>query len=147
MSKTINNISKSLKDLGLTEEQVQGLIDARLIDINTRIGACHESLTTAWSTINEINTRELNGQQYKLSDNYGYCQNLHGCNWNDVKRCGYYMGASTTNAPENSSDWFMVHVMAHNDIWCEQIATAFSSTQKRYIRYQLNGSWTAWRSL
>jgi hypothetical protein len=95
----------------------------------------------------EINTRLNNAQTYKLTDGNGFCQNLGSVNWNTVKRTGYYMGSNTTNAPENSTDWFMVHVIAHNDIWCEQIATAFSSTQKRYVRYQLNGTWTAWRSL
>ena len=33
MSKTINDLSKSLKDLMLTEEQVQGLIDNNLINV------------------------------------------------------------------------------------------------------------------
>ena len=97
--------------------------------------------------INAIHGRIDNVQTHKLTDGSGFCQNLGSCNWNDVKTCGYYMGSSTTNAPEDSADWFMVHVIAHNDIWCEQIATAFATTQKRYVRYQTNGSWTAWRSL
>ena len=95
-----------------------------------------------------IDSAQLNNvQTHKLSDNSGFCRNLGACNWNDVNTCGYYMGSNTTNAPENSADWFMVQVIAHNGIWCEQIATAFATTQKRYIRYQTNGSWTAWRSL
>ena len=232
MSKTINNLNKSLKDLGLglTEEQVQGLINAGLVnvqkfklttdegqgfvisnqDANTCTGsgtiyfgenitnspACAvgtwwtienyttadgkwgHQIATAWHSNEVYIRRKSNGtfdgwrklveqaaldnvyehvgytqglinnvQKHKLSDDSGFCQNLSSCNWNNVKTCGYYMGSGTTNAPENSADWFMVHVIAHNQIWCEQIATAFTSTQKRYVRYQLNGSWTAWRSL
>lgn len=94
-----------------------------------------------------INGRINNVQTHVLTDPSGHCRNLGACDWNNVKTCGYFMGSNTTNAPENSADWFMVHVMSHNDIWCEQIATAFASTRKRYIRHQTNGSWTAWRSL
>ena len=250
MSGRINysNLSDSLKEylngLGLTEEQVQGLIDVGLVDINTDItnikkdilnvqkfklttdegqgfvitnynaddcvgsgtiyfgenitnspvcavgtwwtienyitidGKWGHQIATAWHDNAVYIRRKNNGtfdgwrrlveqaaldnvyehvaytqglinnvQTHKLSDGSGFCQNLGSCNWNEVKKCGYYMGSNTTNAPENSGDWFMVHVIAHNDIWCEQIATAFSSTLKRYVRYQLNGTWTAWRRL
>ena len=243
MSGRINysNLSDSLKEqlngLGLTEEQVQGLINSGLVDINTDItnikndivnvqkfklttdegqgfgltnqnaddcvgtgiiyfgenitnspacavgtwwtienyittdGLWGHQIATAWHDNATYIRRKINGtfdewrrlvensitdnlqnqlnnvQTHRLSDGSGFCQNLGSCNWNEVKKCGYYMGSNTTNAPENSADWFMVHVIAHNDIWCEQIATAFASTQKRYVRYQTNGSWTAWRSL
>lgn len=243
MSGRINysNLSDSLKEkfnnAGLTEEQVQGLIDEGLVDVNADItnikndmaniqkfklttdegqgfglsnqnadecvgtGTIYfgENITnspacavgTWWTIENYITTdglwghqiatawhdnatyirRKINGtfdgwrrlvensitdnlqnqlnnvQTHRLTDGSGFCQNLGSVDWNTVKRTGYYMGSNTTNAPENSADWFMVHVMAHNDIWCEQIATAFATTQKRYVRYQLNGTWTAWRSL
>ena len=223
MSKTINNLNKSLKDLGLglTEKQVQGLIDNNLINVQkfkltndngyskvVTTGSINDIVTPGFYYLSEdvtdgpfynsgyrgwyhlevmgsdsnwvkqtctvfeaegyntkmyirgredgrwapwrefIDSAQLNNTQtHKLSDNSGFCQNLGSCNWNNVKTCGYYMGAGTTNAPENSADWFMVHVIAHNEIWCEQIATAFATTQKRYIRYQTNGSWTTWRSL
>ena len=98
--------------------------------------------------INDLHSRiDSAVASYKFTDSSGNCQNLGSVDWNTVKRSGYFMGSGTTNAPENSGDWFMVKVMAHNSIWCEQIATAFATTQKRYIRYQTNGSWTAWRSL
>lgn len=244
MSGRINysNLSDSLKEkfnnAGLTEEQVQGLINAGLVDMNTGItnikndmanmqkfklttdegqgfgltnqnaddcvgtGTIYfgENITnspacatgTWWTIENYITTdglwghqiatawhdnatyirRKINGTfdgwrrlvensitdelhrridsavaSYKFTDSDGNCQNLGSVDWNTVKRSGYFMGSGTTNAPENSGDWFMVKVMAHNSIWCEQIATAFATTQKRYIRYQTNGSWTAWRSL
>lgn len=226
-----------LDGLGLTEEQVQGLINSGLVDVNTDItnikndivnvqkfklttdegqgfgltnqnaddcvgtgiiyfgenitnspacavgtwwtienyittdGLWGHQIATAWHSNEMYIRRKINGtfdgwrrlvenpitdnlqnqlnnvQTHRLSDGSGFCQNLGSCDWNEVKKCGYYMGSNTTNAPENSADWFMVHVIAHNDIWCEQIATAFATTQKRYIRYQTNGSWTAWRSL
>lgn len=107
------NLHQSLIDyldgLGLTEEQVQGLINAGLVNTNTRVDEIHASLTSAWdslsnawSTINEINTRELNGQQYKLTEYNGT-----GINWSyqdansAIGNGRVYVGEAMANAPSS----------------------------------------------
>lgn len=100
-----------------------------------------QGLNDAIYTINQ------NHQTYRLTDGHGFCQNVSSTDCNYIKRTGYFMGSGMTNTPDNSTDWFFIECIAHNDTWCQQIATAFATTQKRYIRHQTNGSWTAWRSL
>lgn len=143
-----NEMIEYLNTLGLTEEQVQGLISAGLVSTNTRVDELQTSLTNAWSTINEINTRELSGQQYKLTTDDGTCKNIPGNDCNNLIHTGYYMGFNLTNAPNNdTSSWFMVHVIRHNDMWTYQMATDFAYSQKMYVRYQCDGNWLPWRLL
>lgn len=155
MSKTINNINKSLKDLGLTEEQVQGLISSGLLNINTRVDEINtslanawDSLYNAWSTINEINVRELNGQQYKLTEYNGT-----GIAWSyqdanlAIGNGRVYIGEAMANAPSSGvGHWYTIE--SYNDgVWGHQIATYWFDNAPRYIRSLNNGTWQPWRSL
>lgn len=153
------NLHQSLIDyldgLGLTEEQVQGLINAGLVNTNTRVDEIHASLTSAWdslsnawSTINEINTRELNGQQYKLTEYNGT-----GINWSyqdansAIGNGRVYVGEAMANAPSSGvGHWYTIE--SYNDgVWGHQIATYWFDDNQRYIRRLSNGTWQPWRSL
>ena len=137
-----------LDGLGLTEEQVQGLINSGLVNTNTRVDDLQTSLTNAWSTINEINTRELNGQQYKLTEYNGT-----GINWSyqdansAIGNGRVYVGEAMANAPSSGvGQWYTIE--SYNDgVWGHQIATDWFNETKRYIRRLSNGTWQPWRSL
>ena len=60
---------------------------------------------------------------------------------------GIYMGSSMSNAPNNSSNWFFVLHMAHNDKYQRQIAFDFFSI-KVWTRRMDNGNWdSSWTEL
>lgn len=146
------NLHQSLIDyldgLGLTEEQVQGLINSGLVNTNTRVDQIYESLVTAWNTINEINTRELNGQQYKLTEYNGT-----GIAWSyqdansAIGNGRVYVGEAMANAPSSGvGHWYTIE--SYNDgVWGHQIATYWFDDNQRYIRRLNNGTWQPWRSL
>lgn len=137
-----------LDGLGLTEEQVQGLINSGLVNTNNRVDDLHTSLSNAWSTINEINTRELNGQQYKLTEYNGT-----GIAWSyqdanqAVGNGRVYIGEAMANAPSSGvGHWYTIE--SYNDgVWGHQIATNWFDDTNRYIRRLDNGTWQPWRSL
>lgn len=144
-----------LDGLGLTEEQVQGLISAGLVDTNTLVNELHasianawQSLEQAWATINEINTRELNAQQYKLTESNG-----SGIGWSyqDANLCigngRVYIGEAMANAPSSGvGHWYTIE--SYNDgTWGYQVATDWFNNENRFIRSISNGTWLAWRSL
>lgn len=137
-----------LDGLGLTEEQVQGLINSGLVNTNTRVDEIYASLVNAWNTINEINTRELNGQQYKLTEYNGT-----GIVWSyqdansAIGNGRVYIGEAMANAPSSGvGHWYTIE--SYNDgVWGHQIATYWFDDTARYIRRLDNGTWQPWRSL
>lgn len=138
-----------LDGLGLTEEQVQGLINSGLVNTNTRVDELHTSLSNAWSTINEINTRELNGQQYKLTTDEGQG---FGLSYQDANSCTgtgtIYFGENITNSPNCQVGiwWTIENYVTADGQWGHQIATAWHSDEV-YIRRKTSDGWLPWRSL
>ena len=59
---------------------------------------------------------------------------------------GIYMGSSMANAPNNSSNWFFVLHMAHNDKYQRQVAFDFFSINI-FTRRMDNGTWGAWEQV
>ena len=123
MSKTINNLSKSLKDLGLglTEEQVQGLIDNNLINVQ------------------QFKLTNDNGQGFELSN-----QNANTCTGSGT----IYFGENITNSPNCAVGiwWTIENYITADGLWGHQIATAWHSNEA-YIRRKINGTFDGWRKI
>lgn len=121
MSKTINNLNKSLKDLMLTEEQVQGLIDNNLINV----------------------------QQYKLTTDDGQGFGLSNQNADTCTGSGtIYFGENITNSPVCAVGtwWTIENYITADGLWGHQIATAWHSNET-HIRRKINGTFDRWRRL
>ena len=56
---------------------------------------------------------------------------------------GIYMGSNMQNAPENSTNWFYVFHMAHNDLYQRQVAYDFFGIDM-WTRRKDNGTWSEW---
>lgn len=144
-----NEMIEYLNTLGLTEEQVQGLISAGLVSTNTRVDELYTSLSNAWSTINEINTRELNGQQYKLTSDNGQG---FGLSYGDANSCTgtgtIYFGENIVNSPNCAVAiwWTIENYVTADGQWGHQVATAWHS-EERWTRRICGGQWQPWRSL
>lgn len=125
MSKiTLDELSNSLKDhldtLGLTEEQVQGLIESRLINV----------------------------QQHKLTDDNGYCLVIPNNDANQITSSGMWMGANVINGPANVfGEWVYIEAFVHNNLYQFQRATCLHDSSTEWVRHQNNGTWSEWRSL
>ena len=63
-------------------------------------------------------------------------------NWNDAcgNKTGIFMGSNMSNAPDNSSNWFFVLSMVHNNKYQRQIAFDFFSINI-WTRRMDNGNW------
>lgn len=59
---------------------------------------------------------------------------------------GIYMGSSMSNAPNNSSNWFFVLHMVHNNKYQRQLAFDFFSLNI-FTRRMDNGTWGAWEQV
>ena len=59
---------------------------------------------------------------------------------------GIYMGSSMSNAPNNSSNWFFVLHMVHNNKYQRQVAFDFFSLNI-FTRRMDNGTWGAWEQV
>ena len=59
---------------------------------------------------------------------------------------GIYMGSNMSNAPGNSSNWFFVLHMAHNNLYQRQLAFDFFGLSI-YTRRMDNGNWGDWALL
>lgn len=121
-------------------------INNNIATLNSGVSSLNTKTDNTNTSLNQLTTTVNNGQRHKLTDNSGYCINVGSVDCNTLKTTGKYMGSNMINAPI-SGQWFFIDVTAHNNIWCEQIATAFAYDQSKYIRYQLNGTWQPWRSL
>lgn len=62
--------------------------------------------------------------------------------WNDAcgNKTGIFMGSNMSNAPDNSSNWFFVLNMVHNDKYQRQLAFDFFSINI-WTRRMDNGNW------
>lgn len=121
MSKTINDLNKSLKDLMLTEEQVQGLIDNNLINVQ------------------QFKLTADNGQGFELSN-----QNADTCTGSGT----IYFGENITNSPVCAVGtwWTIENYITADGLWGHQIATAWHSNET-HIRRKINGTFDGWRRL
>ena len=111
-----------LDGLGLTEEQVQGLIDNSL----------------------------LNCQQFKLTQDNGYNKIITTGSFNDIVTPGIYtIFSEVTDGPFSGyTGWYHLEVIADSNLWVKQTATIFEATgygTKMYIRGMQNGTWAPWR--
>ena len=125
---TINELSKSFKDylndLSLTEEQVQGLIDNNLINV----------------------------QQFKLTNDNGYSKVVTTGSINDIVTPGFYvLSEGVTDGPFYSSGyrgWYHLEVIGSDPKWVKQTCTILEATgynTKMYIRGMQDGTWAPWR--
>lgn len=69
-----------------------------------------------------------------------YCQTI--TDWNNAVTNGMYMGSNVANAP--SGDWFMGEVIAHDTNYIEQRISSFASTQLKFVRRKIGGTWSHW---
>ena len=127
-----------LDGLGLTEEQVQSLIDAGLVDINT--------------DITNIKNDIVNVQKFKLTEDNGYSKRVTTGSINDIVTPGfYYLSEGVTDVPFYDSGyrgWYHLEVIGSDSNWVKQTCTIFEATghgTKMYIRGRQNGTWAPWR--
>lgn len=69
---------------------------------------------------------------------------------NDMSRVnGFWMGINLTNAPEGSTDWFLIISRAHNSNWLMQDAYKMTGAGagRRFQRLLSNGTWQAWEEI
>lgn len=91
-----------------------------------------------------MNSAGTNKQLFGLG---GACLNVSSQNLNSIQRkTGFYMGSSLTNAPEaaDPNSWWYIEQLVHNDNYVVQIASSFSSHNKKYRRILSNGTWSSW---
>ena len=141
MSGRINysNLSDSLKEkfnnAGLTEEQVQGLIDEGLVDVNT--------------DITNIKNDIVNVQKFKLTTDEGQGFGLTNQNADDCVGTGIiYFGENITNSPACAVGtwWTIENYITTDGKWGHQIATAWHDNAM-YIRRKINGTFDEWRKI
>lgn len=118
------SLIEELNELGLTEEQVQGLIDNSL----------------------------LNCQQFKLTQDNGYSKPVTTGSINDIVTPGFYiLSDSVTDGPFYDSGyrgWYHLEVIGSDSNWVKQTCTILEATgygTKMYIRGMQNGTWAPWR--
>lgn len=144
MSGRINysNLSDSLKEkfnnAGLTEEQVQGLIDEGLVDINT--------------DITNMKNDMANVQKFKLTQDNGYSKVVATGSINDIVTPGFYvLSDGVTDGPFYNSGyrgWYHLEVIGSDSNWVKQTCTVLEATgygTKMYIRGRQDGTWAPWR--
>lgn len=78
----------------------------------------------------------------------GVARSAQTSNWNTAcsTLSGIYMGSNMSNAPGNSSNWFFVLHMAHNNLYQRQLAFDFFGLGI-YTRRMDNGNWGNWVQL
>lgn len=78
----------------------------------------------------------------------GVAKSATTSDWNTACQTlsGIYMGSSMANAPNNSSNWFFVLHMVHNDKYQRQLAFDFFSINI-FTRRMDNGTWGAWEQV
>ena len=71
-----------------------------------------------------------------------YCASITDAN--TARANGWYMGANMVNA--HTTNWIVMRVTAHNDIWVTQEAWEFTTgtNSPRWQRRYLNGAWSSW---
>lgn len=124
-----------LDGLGLTEEQVQGLINSGLVDINT--------------DITNIKNNMANVQKFKLTTDEGQGFGLTNQNADDCGGTGtIYFGENITNSPACAVGtwWTIENYITIDGLWGHQIATAWHSNEM-YIRRKINGTFDGWRRI
>lgn len=69
-------------------------------------------------------------------------------NWNTAggTKSGFYMGSNMSNAPGNSTNWFFVLHLVHNDKYMRQLAFDFFSINI-WTRRMDNGTWGSWEQV
>lgn len=78
----------------------------------------------------------------------GVARSAATSSWNTACKTlsGIYMGSNMSNAPGNSTNWFFVLHMAHNDKYQRQLAFDFFSLNI-WTRRMDNGTWGAWEQV
>lgn len=78
----------------------------------------------------------------------GIARSAATSSWNTACKTlsGIYMGSNMSNAPGNSTNWFFVLHMAHNDKYQRQLAFDFFSINI-WTRRMDNGTWSAWEQV
>jgi hypothetical protein len=127
-----------LNGLGLTEEQVQGLIDEGLVDVTT--------------DVTNIKNDIKNVQQFKLTQDNGYSKVVATGSINDIVTPGFYvLSEGVTDTPFYNSGyrgWYHLEVIGSDSNWVKQTCTIFEATgygTRMYIRGRQNGTWAPWR--
>jgi hypothetical protein len=72
-----------------------------------------------------------------------YCTSIS--DWNAANYNGWFMGVNAANAPVGG--WVYGLTIAHNSIWCVQLAWPFASGYPEgamHYRHQSNGGWDSW---
>lgn len=84
----------------------------------------------------------------RLSGWNSICRSASTGDWNTACEdvTAIFMGSAMSNAPNNSSNWFFVLNMVHNDKYQRQLAFDFFSTEI-WTRRKDNGTWYAWEKV
>lgn len=73
-------------------------------------------------------------------------KDIGGTDLNNLDLTGFYMGSNLVNAPSNSTAWFIILNLKHNETHRKQIAYGFTHEMINltFERVQNNGSWFPW---
>lgn len=74
------------------------------------------------------------------------CAGLPDGDPNIIPANGWYMGSGLKNMPD-STNWYIIEALVHNQLWQYQKAYRFAHDQKQFERHQVNGTWQPWREI
>lgn len=78
---------------------------------------------------------------------HGQCKQITGdldLNTGLSHLTGFYMGNNLTHAPNDSTDWFYIMHLCHNELYKMQIAYSVTDLSQNYMRKEINGVWSNW---
>jgi hypothetical protein len=141
---------------GYTASQIPGPSKIPVADAYGKLDAGWFSTVNA-DTVDDYHARltptansiPVAGSDGKLADGWlparlgGTCTRI--TDWNAATENGWYMGNAATNGPV--PQWLMGEVIKHNNLWICQRVCRFATDQVWYVRYKINGVWSAWSLL
>lgn len=94
----------------------------------------------------ETRAKEIANEALNKVGLYGQCKAITGKDLNtDLAHfSGFYMGSSLVNAPNDSTDWFYIMHLCHNETYNMQIAYSVTDLSQNYMRKQIGGTWSNW---
>lgn len=149
---TIDNLSDNLKEylngLGLTEDQINTIIQNKTGDLST---LTTDDKSTLVKAVNEVKTKVDSGQNHKMTkDNGNVLRPSDGTDLNTLTLTSEQYVAAPVNGPLGTTGAWYIEVKSMGSGYVYQRATRNSggdNVLEKYERTLFNNTWTAWRSL
>jgi hypothetical protein len=118
--------------------------------IDNAIQEVKSTSSTNKTNISSLQTKVDNGQNHKVTQDNGHVLRQDNIDLNTLTKTGVYYSASPTNAPINSTAWYIDVKAMNSNAYVYQMLTrnqAGNNVLEKYERNMHNGTWTAWREL